>query len=63
MDRFEFTCPLCGKKIEREIKDILKHQDEHVVDKIKQKHPDWSESDGLCQKCYDYYKKQIHPQG
>ena len=57
----EFICPLCSKKLERELNVILNHQNEHVIDKIKEHHPGWSESDGVCRKCYEYYEKQIHP--
>ena len=59
----EFSCPVCGKLIPRELLAIISHGEEHVIDEIKKKHPQWHKSDPLCKKCYDYYKTQIHPKG
>ena len=57
----EFICPTCGKRLPRELQEIIPHTEEHIVDAIKEKHPEWVESDGLCKKCYDHYKEQLHP--
>ena len=59
----DFRCPLCGEIIPRELLAITAHGQEHILDEIKKKHPKWVEKDGLCKKCYDYYKNQIHPGG
>lgn len=55
----EYTCPVCGKKIARELDVIIDHTDSHIVDAIKKQYPKWSEADGSCRKCYDYYKSQM----
>lgn len=57
----EFICPTCGKGLPRELLVIIPHTEGHIVDAIKEKHPDWIESNGICKKCYEYYKKQFHP--
>lgn len=58
----DFVCPTCGKKMPRELAVIIPHTEEHIIEVIKSNHPDWAESDGLCKKCYEYYKRQLHPQ-
>jgi len=59
----EFSCPVCGKIIPRELLGIVSHGEEHIVDEIKKKHPEWAESDGVCRKCYQYYRGQVRPHG
>ncbi|MBN3040746.1 MAG: hypothetical protein JW867_06425 [Candidatus Omnitrophica bacterium] len=55
----DFVCPLCGKKIERDVLSIKNHTDEHVIEAIKKKYPKWAKKDGTCNKCYDFYRKQL----
>ena len=55
----DFTCPVCNKKLPREILVIVPHTEEHIVDEIKKQHPDWATTDGICEKCYRYYKEQM----
>ena len=44
-------CTLCGQET-----DSIAHLAEQtLIDFIKQKNPDWVESDGACEKCIDYY--------
>ncbi|NQU94653.1 MAG: hypothetical protein HQ549_00260 [Candidatus Omnitrophica bacterium] len=58
----EFTCPTCGKSLPRELLVIIPHTEEHIINEIKKKHPDWKEEDGICKKCYNYLKTQMKPQ-
>ncbi|MDD5217528.1 MAG: hypothetical protein PHN49_05375 [Candidatus Omnitrophica bacterium] len=55
----DYLCPVCQKKMKRDLVVFLKHTDEHIVDMIKSKHPEWVSADGVCRKCSDYYRKQI----
>jgi hypothetical protein len=57
----DYICPTCNKRIQRDLKIIIDHTEEHIVEIIKKDHPDWAESNGVCKKCYQYYKEQIHP--
>ena len=57
----DFICPICRKPIPKELVVIISHGESHIVDEIKKKHPEWIESNGVCKKCYDYYKKELHP--
>ena len=56
----EFICPTCGEKMPRDLGFILPHTEKHIVDVIKTEHPSWVEGNGICKKCYEYYKKQMH---
>jgi len=56
----EFICPTCGKNLPRELKIIVPHTEEHVINVIKEKHPSWKEADGVCRKCYELLKEQLH---
>ncbi|MFH1868958.1 MAG: hypothetical protein ABH843_08315 [Candidatus Omnitrophota bacterium] len=57
----EFVCPTCEIKIPRDLSVIIPHTEGHIVELIRKRHPEWAEKDGICKKCYVYYKKQLHP--
>lgn len=57
----EFICPTCKEKMVRDLSIIIPHTEEHIVEIIKRRHPDWAKEDGVCKRCYEYYKKQLHP--
>ncbi len=54
-----YTCSVCNMKVERDFLVYMKHTDEHIINEIKKKHPDWATKDGLCQKCTDFYTKAM----
>ena len=54
-----YQCPLCGRKMERNLALFLDHTEAHVIEQIKKEHPEWVASDGVCKPCSEYYKKQI----
>ncbi len=43
-----YTCPTFGETMERDLMAFLKHTDRHIIDAIKEDHPDWVEADGAC---------------
>jgi hypothetical protein len=53
----DYTCPMCGKKMPRELVQFLDHAETHIIDVIKVKHPEWVAKDGLCPPCVEHYKK------
>lgn len=57
----DYVCSVCGEHLKRDIDIVKPHAEEHIVDIIKEKHPEWIEKDGVCKKCYEHYKKQLHP--
>lgn len=58
-----YVCPVCGKKLERELMSVTKHMEEHIVEAIKKKHPEWVDADGTCDRCYSYFKDQMSGRG
>jgi len=56
----EFKCPTCGKIISRELLTIVSHTEEDIIEAIKRDHPNWVQGDGICEKCYEYYKEHRH---
>lgn len=55
----DFICGTCGEALPRDLRVIMSHTEQHIMDEIQKKHPKWVEDDGVCKKCYDYYKKQM----
>ena len=55
----QYVCRVCQEKIDGDLLLYVNHTEQHIIDEIKAKHPGWVERDGLCQKCVDYYKKQL----
>jgi hypothetical protein len=55
----DYKCSLCGNVVEDDLKVFVEHTESHIVDVIKEKHPDWIQDDGMCSKCLEYYKKQL----
>ena len=55
----EYQCSICGEKIKDDLLVYINHTQEHIIDEIKSSHPDWVEENGVCEKCVEYYQKQI----
>ena len=56
----DYICPTCGKHLPRELSHIIPHTEEHIIDAIKENHPEWVKEGGVCKKCYEHYKKQMN---
>jgi len=54
-----YTCPVCQEKVKKDLVAFKEHTDQHVIDVMKQKRPDWVMKDGLCPKCLDYVKTEL----
>jgi len=54
-----YQCPICNQEIPRDLVLFLDHTNEHIVDEIKRQHPDWVATDGVCQKCVEYFRSQF----
>lgn len=52
-------CPLCGDEVHKLVYRFHIESEKVVIEKIKQDNPSWSERDGLCGRCVDYYQTQI----
>jgi hypothetical protein len=54
-----YVCPVCKKKIERDLTVFLQHTDHHIIDVILKEHPKWAQRDGICQECFEFYEKSV----
>ena len=43
-----YTCPTCGESVERDLLVFLHHTDQHIIEAIKNQHPEWVKDDGTC---------------
>jgi hypothetical protein len=50
---------LCEKTMERNLVLYLDHTQAHIIDRIKEEHPEWVEADGVCAPCAEYYTRQL----
>ena len=55
----EYKCSTCSEKVDGDLLVYIDHTEQHIMDEIKVSHPEWEETDGICQKCVDYYKGQM----
>ncbi len=44
-------CPICHQYVESLLREFHGKGERRVIDKIKHHHPQWSEGDGLCERC------------
>ena len=56
----KYQCSVCGKNIEDNLVVYIDHTEQHIIEEISKKHPDWAQEDGICAKCVKYYKDQLH---
>lgn len=60
MDRHQnLVCPLCGDEVNKILYRYHIDNEKVVVQKIKEHNPEWSEHDGACSRCVDYYHTEI----
>ena len=59
MNTHLIICPLCNDAVDRLVYRFHYDSEQHVIDKIKASHPAWTEQDGLCSRCVDYYHTEI----
>ena len=53
------TCPLCNDAVDKLLYRFHIDSERSVIDRIKAQHPDWTEYDGICSRCVDYYHTEI----
>jgi hypothetical protein len=61
MNARPIPCPLCGEEVPAAQLYDHKAADnraavEYTINVIKDKHPEWTEHDPACQRCWDYYR-------
>lgn len=55
----EYKCGVCQEKVEGDLLVYINHTEKHIIDEIKDSHPDWVEKNGICRKCVEYYRGQM----
>lgn len=53
------TCPLCSDKVEKLLYRYHIDSERQVIEQIRQSNPDWSQDDGICSRCVDYYHTEV----
>ncbi|MEP7109345.1 MAG: S8 family serine peptidase [Ferruginibacter sp.] len=53
------TCPLCTDKVDKLLYRFHVESERKVIAKIKEQNPGWTENDGICSRCVDYYNTAI----
>lgn len=55
----DIICPLCYDKVDRLLFRFHIDSERYVLDNIKKQNPGWTENDGICARCIDYYHSEI----
>jgi len=55
----KITCPLCHDEVDELLYRFHISSEKVVIDKIKLNNPGWTEQDGICSRCIDYYNVEI----
>ena len=55
----DYQCSVCRAHVAGDMIVYKDHIEKHIVDLVKIDHPDWVEGQGMCQKCVDYYAKEL----
>ena len=55
----EYICSVCHQSVSRDMMIFKEHTENHIVELVKYDHPDWVEENGICQKCWAYYRDEI----
>jgi serine protease AprX len=53
------TCPLCNDQVGRLLFQYHLDSERQVIERIRQRNPQWSEQDGICSRCLDYYHTEL----
>ena len=59
MNSVKLICPLCKDSVDRLVYRFHLDSERVIVEKIKTEHPAWTEKDGMCSRCIDYYHTEI----
>ncbi len=52
-------CPLCNDAVDKLLYRFHLDSERRIIDRIKEDHPAWTEQDGACGRCVDYYNTAI----
>ncbi len=52
-------CPLCNDEVNKLLYRYHLDGERLVIEKIKEQNPGWTEHDGICGRCVDYYQTEV----
>ena len=52
-------CPLCNDRVDKLLYRFHLDSERQVIEKIREQNPGWSELDGVCSRCVDYYHTEL----
>jgi serine protease AprX len=52
-------CPLCNDPVDKLLYRYHIDGERRVIERIKRQNPEWSEKDGACSRCLDYYHTEV----
>jgi serine protease AprX len=55
----KIICPLCSDTVDKLLYRFHIDDERNVIEKIRQQNPSWTENDGACSRCVDYYQTAI----
>lgn len=55
----QIACPLCGDMVNKLLYRFHIENERVVLEKIKEHNPEWTEHDGICGRCVDYYHTEL----
>lgn len=55
----QLICPLCNDPVDKLLFRFHIDSETAVIDRLRQAHPGWTENDGVCSRCIDYYHTEI----
>lgn len=55
----KIICPLCNDAVDKLLYRFHINSERVVIDKIRLNNPGWTEKDGICSRCIDYYNIEI----
>ena len=58
-ENLEYQCGVCKQSVSGDMMVFREHTEKHIVDLVKVDHPDWVETNGMCRKCFDYYRAEL----
>ncbi|MEP6596872.1 MAG: S8 family serine peptidase [Ginsengibacter sp.] len=59
MELIKLICPLCNDTVDKLLYRFHYDSERMVIEKIKQEFPQWTENDGVCLRCVDFFHSEI----
>ena len=59
MEALQIICPLCSDPVDKLLYRYHLDSERNVLEKIKLHNPEWTENDGACSRCIDYYHTEV----